>query len=167
MSQCFTLFIYGGLCHLSSLKQCSVNLIFLVYSLIDIEQKDAYFLSLYYYRIDIVNMNILSFDFFPKTSWRPFKFTVSVQFIQSNSDVASSRPYVITVSELAAQLKLMYPIGRLRHCKHVALSPALPCCYPSGFSLTAHRFVSTPNNDGRVRDIIKFGTRPVQRQLDN
>lgn len=79
-----------------------MNLIFLVYSLIDIEQKDAYFLSLYYYRIDIVNMNILSFDFFPKTSWRPFKFTVSVQFIQSNSDVASSRPYVITVSELAA-----------------------------------------------------------------
>ena len=34
----------------------------------DIEQKNDYFLSLYYYRINIVNMNMLSFDFLPQTS---------------------------------------------------------------------------------------------------
>ena len=61
---CLTLFICGGPCHLPSFKQCPGGLREqLVYSVM---------LSSFDHLINILNLKILSLNFFSKTTWCPF-----------------------------------------------------------------------------------------------
>ena len=67
---CFTLFICGGPCHLSCIKQCTGDLIFLSEQLVYSIMGKKMSLSLYYYLINIVNITILSLnDIEPLSSW--------------------------------------------------------------------------------------------------
>ena len=82
-SQCFTLIICGGPCHLSSFKQCSGDFIFqqLVYS---VTEKIKYiwvciFTSLIYFAI----LKVLSLNFFFKTTKCPFNITIRLLTVQN------------------------------------------------------------------------------------
>ena len=62
ITSCFTLFIYGGPCHLSSFNVLG-TIFFSVNSLFNHLWKNYICLTLYYHLINIVNINILSLDF--------------------------------------------------------------------------------------------------------
>ena len=70
ISYYFSLLMCGGPCHLSSFKQCSGTLL---KSLFMQFGKGKYFMNFCSYLIFIVNINILSLNYFSKTTQCPFK----------------------------------------------------------------------------------------------
>ena len=62
-------FVCGGPCQFSSFKQSSGTLFSPEYSLF------VHFLSFYYYLINIVNITILSLNFFSKMTQCPFNYS--------------------------------------------------------------------------------------------
>ena len=114
-----TLFICGGPCRLSSFTLCSGDLIFiLVYSVWNILIR----LYLYHYLINIVNIKILSLNFFSKTTLVVY-YNTKPGMNQNMTENSRSEPVVVSGSlSWYSGIREYHFCGRNQFSRHPNLS---------------------------------------------